>query len=304
MNNYSSLRQQNKAAGPVVSLLILCVVLSASMLLSRLAVFAALDTRLYIPLTESDGITTVREGIRDAQGGISFRDDSFDRANHLLLTAKPGIRVYDENTVWSGETDVEIFKISYQNGSGKVTVASGNGEKVIAPGTENTYEFALENTGNVALDYTVTMEAWFGTKGDPEAIRIPVLARVTDYKGNYLLGTAEAKADVLGLNDVKQSASLGVSKVAPYTLEWEWPFETDDAYDTWLGNLAAQGEDITLTIKIMTTATYSADPDNDDGIPKTGDDSQILVFGTLMSVSAVLLLILLLPKRKQEESHG
>jgi LPXTG-motif cell wall-anchored protein len=237
-------------------------------------------------------------GQRDEAGNITFRKPGY-YANHRLLTANPGFRTYDENTVWASHTDVEIFRISYKNGSGQVTVNSSNGDKLLAPGTTNRYQFALENTGNVALDYTLSMEAYFSHQDHP----IPIYARVVDYKGNYLLGTAENTVDVLGLNDVQKSGSLTAGYIAPYTLEWEWPFELDDQYDTMLGNMAVD-EDITLTIVIKTTASYSEKPDTEAGLPQTGDDTNILLLTGLMVASGAALLFLVIFRPKQEEENA
>ena len=297
MNNYSSLRKQNKSStlASVVALS-LCVILSATVLFSRLVSFAAEDVQHYIPLTKSSGSTHVSVGQRQSDGSIVYDSLQIQPVNHMLLAAKPGFRVYDENTVWSGETNVEIFRVTYHNGEGVATVKSNRGDKVLAPGTENTYRFTLENTGNVSLDYTLSMEAYFSHTDKP----IPVVARVTDYKGNYLAGSAEEKTDVLDLNDVDQEGTLKAGYVAPYTLEWEWPFESDDEYDTMLGNMAVD-EDISLTIVIKTTASYNPDPDAPGGNPSTGDDMPIGLLVGIMVVSALGLLILLFAKRKREE---
>lgn len=312
MNTYSSLRKQNNGTMAAVIALVMCVVLSATVLLSRLAIFAAADPRLYIPLTRSQGITTVLEGTRTESGTISFRDDSFNRANHILLTAKPNMQVRDKDKVWAGETEVEIFKLNYDRDDNTVyfdsgspfSVISSTPDKVVAPGTGNLYEFFLENTGNVPLDYTVKVEAWFGDEDDAtDDIVIPIFANLKTLEDKYLLGSASTKAPVILLDGIENRGSVGVNKVIPYSLEWEWPFELNDEYDTWLGNLAVD-QDITLTIRITTQASYSADPNTDDGLPKTGDDSQILVFGALMAMSAVMLVILLIPKRRQEENHA
>ena len=317
MNTYSSLRKQNNGTMPVVIALVMCVVLSATVLFSRLVAFAAADTRLYIPLTESNGITTVLEGTRSENGDVIFADNSFNRANHVLLTAAPNMEVKDSNTVWKSDTNVEIFKISYENGAQQVTVAGSNGEKVIAPGTENTYSFGLYNTGNVALDYNVKFNAICeiidktAKSGTGEAFQVPVYASVSYTKNNvdtYLFGTAGENAPIVKMVDVKHSGTVGKGNYIPYTLYWEWPFEEDDELDTELGNMAAQleleGREIRLTITIETYAEYAADPDNDDGIPKTGDNSQVMIFAGLMAASALMLLILLLPRYKREETHG
>ncbi|MBQ3193240.1 MAG: hypothetical protein IJB59_06705 [Oscillospiraceae bacterium] len=296
MNTYSSLRKRNNGSLLAVVSLALCVVLTSTMLFSRLVTFVTPDTQHYIPLTRSGGITTVWVGQRQGDGSVVYEDGGYDPTNHKLLTASPNFRVYDENTVWSSQTDIEIFKISYENGSGQVTVNSQRGDKVLAPGTENTYRFTLENTGNVSVDYELTMEAYFSHTDTP----IPIQARVTDYQGNYLAGSAEGKADVLELNNVHQTGTLARRYVAPYTLEWEWPFELDDEYDTMLGNLAVD-EDITLTIVIKTIATCNPDPVAPGGNPKTGDDMPIGLLMCVMAGSAMGLVILLLPRKKREE---
>ena len=295
MNEYSSLKQKNNAPFTAVVSLILCVVISATMLFSRLVAFSTADTRHYIPLTRSAGITNVMVNGERVAAPYSHRP---------LLAAGPALtvdwfRTYDENTVWSGETDIEIFRVTYENGSGQVTVNSENGDKLLAPGTENTYSFALENTGNNALEYTMSMEAYF-TDGTHV---IPVEARVRSHEGGYLCGTAEEYVPVLELNQVHDEGTLRVGYIMPYTLEWRWPFEIDDEYDTMLGNLAVE-EDISLTIIIRTTASYTPDPGPGSGIPKTGDTSQIGLMMTIMVASAAGLMILLIPKRKREEGNG
>ena len=295
MNSYASLRKQNKGVLTTVISLLLCVVLSATMLFSRLTAFAAEDTRHYIPLTQSGGLTVVRTG--HMEEGVFYGDSLYVPGRPPLLTAN-WFRVTDENGVWQGQTNIEIFRISYENGAGKVTVNSGNGEKVIAPGTANDYTFALENTCNENVKYEMTMEVYFS---DGEHT-IPVEARVFDHKGNYLAGSADAYADVLALNTVADAGTLKPGYVMPYTLQWQWPFEGDDGYDTLLGNLAMD-EDITLTIVINTTASYT--PTADGGIPKTGDTSHIYLYSGMMVASgAALLLLFLLPRRKREEENA
>lgn len=295
MNKYSSLRKKNSSTALAAVSLALCVVLSASLLFSRLMTFVPADRQHYIPLTVGNGVTTV----------VTTRQDSLRSGPRqpVVLAASPFLtqswfQVYDENTVWKGETDIEIFRASYKNGQGEVTVKSMDGDKLLAPGTENTYSFTLENTGSEPLQYEMSMEAYFS---DGEKV-IPVVARVCDLSGRYLCGSEEEYADVLELNNVSDSGTLRAGYVQPYTLQWEWPFEGDDAYDTWLGNLAGE-EDITLTIVINTLASYT--PVDDGGIPKTGDTSGIGLSLSAMVISFTgLLILLLIPRRRREEENG
>lgn len=292
MKDYASLRKQNKSRAMTVAALALCVILTASMLFSRLMAYAPADTCQYIPLTKSNGITHVTV---DGQETVSaMPDGKLLAAMPAILTANPGFQTYDENTVWQGETEVEIFRISYDNENGEITVNSDRGDKVLAPGTGNLYEFALKNTGNVSLNYTMSMEAYFSNEEYP----IPVNARVVDYQGNYLTGSADQMSGVMMLNQVEQSGVIAAGNVYPYTLEWQWPYESgNDAYDTMLGNLAV-GEDISLTIIIRTAASFNSDPDAEGGIPPTGDTGSIGLMVILMICSMAGILLLMLLRRK------
>ncbi len=295
MKDYASLRKSNKSNALVIVTLVMCVILSATMLFSRLMVYSPMSKCQYIPLTKSNGITRVTQNTRPT---MAIGTPTLLTARPVVLAA-PGFEAYDENTVWSGETDVEIFAIQYDNESGETTVRSKDGVKVLAPGTGSTYKFALENTGNVTLDYTLEMDAWFSDAEYP----IPVVASVVGHEGEYLLGSAEKMVDVLRLEEVQQSGTIAAGNIMPYALNWEWPFEGDDVYDTMLGDMAVE-EDLTLTVVIRTTATYSDDPDEPGGLPpQTGDTAHIELYAIMMvaSLAGVLMILLLRNKEKEHE---
>ena len=304
MRTYKTLQRQSNSILIPIAALALCILLSGTMLFSRLATFVTMQQQLYIPLTESNGVTKVTSNQRlQALGAQSVRPvangniiplDKKTNDDTVLVPKDPIFKVEDENTVWEGHTQVEIFRVSYENGEGKITVQSGKGDKVIAPGTSNEYAFTLKNTGKESLDYTLEMEAYFSN----EEFAIPVVVRLLEDQGTYLLGNDEAYTDVLDLNQVNESGSLSAGYIAPYTLQWQWPFEGDDAYDTLLGNMAVD-EDLTLTIVIRTVAEYGGE----GGMPPYTGDSGMMVWAIVMVASfAGLLLILLLGKDKRKEN--
>ena len=67
MNDYASLRKKNNGRLPAALVLTICVVLSGSMLFSRLMAYAPADTRHYIPLTQGNGLTHVTATPLDPQ---------------------------------------------------------------------------------------------------------------------------------------------------------------------------------------------------------------------------------------------
>ena len=210
----------------------------------------------------------------------------------------PGFEASDDNTVWSTNTQVEIFRVSYVNGEQVITVNSGNGDKVIAPGTENSYTFKLKNTGNVALDYTVEIDAYF----TPADIEIPITGRLNRYDGTWVIGGKDEYAKVPVLDTAEDNATLGAGKYTYYTLDWLWPFESgNDELDTMLGNLAVDQE-LTFTIVIKTTATESSNPYDDSGItpPQTGDNTNLTLWIVLAVSSFAMMIFLLFYQNKEK----
>lgn len=200
----------------------------------------------------------------------------------------PGFQVSDDKTVWTTETEVEIFRISYENGEQVVTVMSDNGESVIAPGTESSYTFKLKNTGNVNMKYTVEVDAYF----TPAEIPLPVTTRLSRYDAKWIVGGQDSWAEVAKLDAAEDSDTLKPGYYTYYTLDWQWPFEQgDDAYDTYLGNLATE-QDLVFTIVIRTRAEATEGPGG--GIqPPTGDWSGIELW-VVLEICSILALIALL----------
>lgn len=269
-------RSKPKSSGNLIILsliLFLCCAVSASLLFGRVIPYTAAKFVNVHSLTENED--------------PAFDSTASDNTDSESTASGQG-SAEKHNPQFSMEAEEEIFKLSYDE-TGKITVigAEGNEDNLIAPGTSNLYQFTLANTGDVALDYTMTMEAYVtGTD-----LRLPVNARVWDYTNKYLLGSLENMADVMQLNSVKDSAELGAGRYAVYNLEWEWPFEWgNDEYDTMLGNLAVD-DDLVLHIVIRTVAEYDENPDNPNaGLfepPNTGDDFPIILLSLLCGGSFI-----------------
>ncbi len=221
-------------------------------------------------------------------------------SSSVVKPQKAGFFVSDENVVWGTETQVEIFKVAYENGEGIVTAESFNGDKIVAPGTENSYIFKLKNTSGEIAHYTLNVDAYI-TPGDK---MIPIEARLSRYDGKWIVGGAENWVDVPTLDTASDESSLMPGRYAYYTLDWRWPFEGNDELDTYLGNLATQ-EDITITIVISTTAVMAGpdDPIIEEGLvpPDTGDNSILSVWISLAVGAAVFLIIIVVYRIREEK---
>lgn len=229
-----------------------------------------------------------------------------------------GFQVSDDKQVWSTDTQIDIFHASYDNETGEITVQSvaeaagtdgtGSTDKLIAPGTGNEYTFALQNTGQKKADYKLWVEA----RISDNVKTLPLQTRMGG-KNGWLAGGADQWLGALGLDGVSETGQLAPGRSSAYTIYWQWPFEQgDDAYDTWLGNLAA-AEDVTYTITIHTLASDAeasdaggngaADKGKNGGLFRTGDDSRIWIAAIVLFAAGAVAVILWI-RRKKERSDA
>ncbi|MCH5304224.1 MAG: LPXTG cell wall anchor domain-containing protein [Ruminococcus sp.] len=270
-------------------LLILCVAASLSVLFGRILGYSQTEFENVMPLMN-----------------VQSKSANATSQNFSVQTSTSSTDKFKMHPEFRMNAKAEIFKISYKNKKGEITVdgVKGNPDKLIAPGTSNKYNFTLENPGDVALDYTLSMEA--NVKGTNK--KLPVNARVIDYNNKYLIGNSEKMSDVLELNKVNEKSSLGAGRYASYTLEWEWPFEQgDDEFDTMLSNMAVDN-DIVLEVKIKTRAEYDEtnSPDKNNAgllVPKTGDDTQLEYLWLILAASIVGIIVLLFSSRKDKKEN-
>lgn len=267
----------------LVALLILLILLSFILLTSILRSLAAGDHNI-IALTPEEEPT-------------GFFSSLFYRR----APEAPELNASDSHSRWDVVTQVDLFAINYLDPSGTfITVESADDAKVIAPGTTNDYTFSLKNTGNIALDYTLSMESVF-TLADED---LPFQVRLK--RGNdWVLGAEESWATVPELNAVVDEGNLEVGNYVRYTLQWQWPFESDqddmrllqNLQDTFLGNASVDMDvNFQLTIKVASQIAPGAVPKDANGnlLYEELINPARLALAMLCLASGLLLLLLLL----------
>ena len=206
----------------------------------------------------------------------------------FLVQAAPGFAVEDKEQVWGTETRIDLFDTEYHGIGRDVTVQSGNGDRLIAPGTESEYTFKLKNTGNVAMDYSVNIDVQLHQGGNEIALdEFPLGVRLRHYSGEYLLGDGKTWVSVKELEDYLEEDTLAVNNYAWYSIEWKWLFEEDiiddhghlqtnvgDELDTLLGNVSAETP-VNLSVSISTLAQPNDDMNAIGGVDRTDDGEAI-----------------------------
>lgn len=282
----------------------------------------------------SSGTDAQRTQTQDtAPGGTSLSQHA---AGATTYTAgKPdgnqgNLQVYDDMRTWSSETHVDLFRSSYDG-----TAQSGDGDKVIAPGTSNFYNFTLKNNGNIELDYTISLEVSAYPEEQTD-LSIPLEWRLLSGDGAMVSDWKQSDAE----EDICEQTALNARHQDRYTLEWRWAFEQDenaDEADTALGNLAVNepvGVDATISVhaeeRLEENGT-TPDPDktpsssgtpssggtsgdtsqpagagggtayNSGETPKTGDTAKPLLYVALLVASACGILLLIVAGRKKNE---
>ena len=198
--------------------------------------------------------------------------------------------------------EIQVFYAEYGK-DGEITVKSDFGDKVVAPGTENSYNLYVRNVGKVPISYILEAESRITVDVNGQQTEIPIEASFYTPRSSYLLGGEDSLENLGKLDGVKDSSGLSPEHQAKYTLCWSWPFDGDDEFDTLLGNLAAEGEELTVKVAFNVTAAYN--PNAGGGSPITGGASNIGLWVALFVISTFTLIILLfLRKREQDEENS
>lgn len=198
--------------------------------------------------------------------------------------------------------EIQIFSAEYES-DGNITVKSAYGNRVVAPGTENSYDIYVRNVGKVPISYVLEAQSRITFDVNGKQIEIPIKANFSDPNNNYLLGSENEKVSLAKLDKLKDSSGLSPDHQAKYTLSWSWPFDGDDEFDTLLGNLAAsEGEELTVKVAFSVAASY--DPNAEGGAPITGDSTNIGLWVALFVTSTFTLIILLFLRKKENDEEN
>ena len=337
MKNQDTLRHKKKkhfTLWVVVITLFALEACSLSVLVGQMRSFSKQKPTTVISLTEGSDITELEVGTRDEHAAYRL---PYSRSVHFAPyrqglnrmiqldenSEKVGFWTYDENTIWSTKTDIEIFRLKHDNNNdGVFTVVTSDGDKVFAPGTENDYTFTIKNTNTVSLDYTMEVEAFVRTDVDGVEYWLPIQGRLYNhYTGQYMVGSADEWPDVLELDGAGENGVIAAGNIKDYTLQWRWPFErgeqiqeglykgdyTEDFYDTMLGNLAVD-HDLELHIMIRTSAWIDENPDEPGGNkpPNTGDANNPTgwIIAAAAAFVGIVILLIMLKRDSKENRHA
>ena len=224
---------------------------------------------------------------------------------HHVLTYTTGSLTWNSATGVDPDTGVaelSLFSDHYQN------VQSDNGEKVVAPGTENTNIVRLKNSVSRTITYVAVM---YRIK---EETALPVEPTLLDDEAFTNTDTYPLPDGVTQDQVVRAvTGTVDGGQIQDFDIHWQWNYydsDQRDQVDTALGNEAAWVEADEVTAGLYIVVMEDEDP-GDPGepdqpyippeVPKTGDNSHPTLYLTLMAISGVVLVLLLWDRRQEKK---
>ena len=211
----------------------------------------------------------------------------------FVVGKSPSVEFGDEKGSWKSGLEVDIFKSYYENDQQVVTVLSKEGDSLIAPGTQMQYYFIAYNKGNIAVTYETDIDFLFESAGQVKNdFAFPLKVRLKTDSGKYLIGGESEWVDISTAKVTKHVSVLGASSYEGFTLELIWAFEGgDDALDTMLGNMSANGG-AKITLGIETYAEEHFEPTAQGGIVVEAEDGKPVEHGGTIRYFWLMLLFI------------
>lgn len=200
----------------------------------------------------------------------------------------------------NSDSQIHLFSMHYENENGEVIIQSDQGDKVVAPGVGSTYTIRLRNTDEYALDYLI--DPHIAVVGSKETF--PMLVRMSDSDGNYVLGSAEEWATVKDLRQFSHKGTLLKAEAEEFIFEWMWPYESgNDELDTLLGN---EEKDIGLEVSFQFHSVANLAFENNEGFdnPNIVKIVALSVASAILLGAAIVLIVLAVQKQKQALLEG
>lgn len=210
-----------------------------------------------------------------------------DGPDHIL-TYTPGSLLWDDATGIDehGVAQLNLFQTVYDE------TVDGNGDKVVAPGTEGFNILRLKNESENSITYTAVLYRIRSNEELPVQVALQG-ENFTDTE-NYALPYDVPPESVLR----SVTGTLPADQIQDFDIAWLWQFETDeeqDRIDTILGN-RDELDNITVGVYIVVEDDgYTVEP------APTGDETHVLMYLTLMGISLCVLLLLLWDRHRQRK---
>ena len=220
------------------------------------------------------------------------RGDGPDR----ILTYTPGSLMWDAAAGIDeyGVAQLDLFHAIYGE------AVDGQGENVVAPGTEGLNILRLKNNSETTITYTAVLYCIKSNQELPVEVSLQGqgFADTDSYKLPYQIPRKDVIRAVAG--------TLRADRIQDFDISWLWQFETSEEQnqiDTVLGN-KDELDNITVGVYIVVEDNGLVDP---EAPPKTGDESPLAMYLTLMAISLCVLILLVWDhhreeKRKNEEN--
>ena len=213
-----------------------------------------------------------------------------DGPDHIL-TYTTGSLLWDSATGIDehGVAQLNLFSALYD------TTVDGNGNDVVAPGTEGFNILRLKNEADSTITYTAVL--YRIQSNDALPVEVAMQGENFTDTDTYSLPYEMAPESVLRA----VTGTLPRDQIQDFDISWLWQFEIDeeqDRIDTILGNKDVL-DNITVGVYIVVEDDGQILPPEP---PQTGDSSHLAMYLTLMGISLCMLILLLL-ERHRERKH-
>ncbi len=227
--------------------------------------------------------------------GLTYATRS-ERPEHIL-TYTTGKLVWDKDTSVrpDGSAELSFFESLYRN------VNAENAEKVLAPGTEKDSIVRLKNNGKNSVRYTAVLYS-LSTTPDLD-IGANLLGDGFSDVSDYALPDKVNKDTVIRA----VGGSIAANAIQDFDINWFWSFEdandteARDKIDTYLGNKAADenADEATLGFYLVVHDGSDYGPS-----PKTGDNTMLGGYVTLMIISGSMTVILAVTRKRRSRDEN